>query len=122
MIRDRSIVMRFSLIGHLQGALEYLGRHEALLAEDEWFWTTDRALAFPFDSHREAAAAAKGRPYTMADGTTHEPWAVVLGGDETLQLEREQRHSARDTQLEATVRRHVSPQESYAELEKRGLA
>lgn len=123
MIRTRSIIQRLNP-ANVFGAIQCLCRQEALFADDEWFWSVDPAQAFVFDTREEAATKAEGLPYALDDDANSKLWpfAVVLGSAQ-LAEERETRQRSRDAALDGTVERFkVSPEQAFANLEKRHLA
>ena len=117
---DRAIIQRFDP-ERFPFAMQFLHRDRALFAEDEWFWRDTRAGAYVFGSHAAAEIQAAKMPYRIKDlDGEHRPMAVVCGTPQ-LESERQRRQQTRLAEMEAGVRRHVTPEEAYAELERRHL-
>ena len=118
MSQDRAIIGRFHFSE--EGIIlppEYLCFEPALLAAVEWYWSEERAKALVFAHHGEADRRAD----ELRKETGKSCFALVLGSGQ-LAEERKRRHESRDGAMEASVARHrVSPQEAYAELERRHL-
>lgn len=94
--QDRSIVQRFNPLGKIDLPIQYLARTEALMVEDEWYWTEHRAKAWIFETHLEAEAEAKKRLFIDAQGEEHEALAIVIGNP----LQEEERRRREDARVD----------------------
>lgn len=115
MIRDLSIVTRFSADGRFSQEYLFFGE----LAGGEW--VGERYRAHVFETHLEADAEARSRPYLGTDGHSYRPWAIVLGGEEQAAVATRAVEKVRRARSEGG-RPAVAPEEAFRDLEKRRLA